>query len=364
MHSSTLGCSYLSPSFHGVVSKNELIAHCAYREDLPEATVYDWTRLYRQGVKEWGLSIPWNALQKLPEEELEVEIETETYSSSMKVLDLFVPGQVEDEIIINAHNCHPFQANDDISGCAAAIAAFIDLLGQHDQYYSFRLLIGPELFAPMFWLEQRRNVASVKACILLKSVGNDSPLKLQKSYTGHASIDEIAQLSIREITGEAPISYSFRSYYGNDETVFEAPGFEVPTVTLTRFPFLEYHTDQDTPERLSIAALNEVYDVVMHIINVIETNLKGDCVQPGLYCLSHPDYDLYCNAPEPGISQKGNSQTEKSWNLLMNCLSRELGDGASLSQLCKKYQIMYETLHKYICLWESKGLVTLKRSEL
>ena len=36
----------------------------------------------------------------------------------MLVYDYYLEGSTKDEIIFNAHNCHPYQANDDISGCA------------------------------------------------------------------------------------------------------------------------------------------------------------------------------------------------------------------------------------------------------
>ena len=105
-------------------------------EDLPGATVYDWTRLYRQGVKDWGLSIPWNVLKELPEADLEIDIVTSEYECEMKVLDLYIPGSSDKEILFNAHNCHPFQANDDISGCATLIALFTQFLQSKSSYYS------------------------------------------------------------------------------------------------------------------------------------------------------------------------------------------------------------------------------------
>ena len=43
----------------------------------------------------------------------------------------------------------------------------------------------------------------------------------------------------------------FREIYGNDEIVFDSPGYEIKTITFTRFPFKEYHTDGDTPEIIS-----------------------------------------------------------------------------------------------------------------
>ena len=89
--------------------KSELIDHCAFRKDLPSAIVYDWTRLYRKGISRWGLSIPFNQLETLPDEDLEVEIITEESPSEMHVYDYLLKGQLDDEIIINAHNCHPFK---------------------------------------------------------------------------------------------------------------------------------------------------------------------------------------------------------------------------------------------------------------
>ena len=58
------------------------------------------TRLYRQGVKDWGLSIPWNVLKELPEADLEIDIVTSEYECEMKVLDLYIPGSSDKEILL------------------------------------------------------------------------------------------------------------------------------------------------------------------------------------------------------------------------------------------------------------------------
>ena len=54
-------------------------------------------------------------------------------------------GKSKNTVIINAHNCHPFQANDDMSGCAVAILIFKELKKFKNLYYTYRLLISPEL---------------------------------------------------------------------------------------------------------------------------------------------------------------------------------------------------------------------------
>ena len=78
--------------------------------------------------------------------------------------------------------------------------------------------------------------------------------------------------------------------------------------------------------------------------------------------MSNPKYNLYRKAPEPGISHEGNSRNEKTWNLLMNCLSRELDSGMSVLDISLKYEIDYEPLLDYILEWQAKGLVKLEPS--
>ena len=40
-----------------------------------------------------------------------IEINSHEYDSKMIVYDYLVKGQSDTEVVINAHNCHPFQAN-------------------------------------------------------------------------------------------------------------------------------------------------------------------------------------------------------------------------------------------------------------
>ena len=62
----------------------------------------------------------------------------------MRVLDYEIKGKSKQTIIINAHNCHKFQANDDISGCAVGIKIFEYLKKNRNLNYSYRLLIAPD----------------------------------------------------------------------------------------------------------------------------------------------------------------------------------------------------------------------------
>lgn len=359
---SILGCAYLSASYKGVVSKDELIEHCAYRKDLENAIVYEWTRLYRQGQNTWGLSIPWKILKEIPDTNIEVDIETEEYESKMQVYEFLVKGKSEKEIIISGHNCHPYQANDDISGCAVGIKIMKELAKTKDLNYSYRLIIGPELFGPMQWLKSNKEqIKNIKGCILLKSVGNRNQITMQKSYVGNSLLDRAGIAAVKEENKDIEV-YGFREFYGNDETVFDAYGIEIPTITFTRYPFNEYHTHLDTPDKIDEMMLRQAEKVINSTINIIETNKKADYIREGLFCLSNPRYNLYKTAPEPGISDMGQSEIEKSWNLMMNCLQRDLGTHLSALDISLKYNIPYKQVLDYLCQWEKKGLIKLVRA--
>ena len=79
-----------------------------------------------------------------------------------------------------------------------------------------------------------------------------------------------------------------------------------------------------------------------------------------MYCLSNKKYNLYRSAPEPGISEKGKSEYDKRWNLLMNCLQRDLKEKLSILDIAIKYQINYCEVAKYIEQWKSKKLINLE----
>jgi aminopeptidase-like protein len=359
---SILGCAYLSTSYKGVVKKDELIKHCTYREDLEEAIVYDWTRLYRQGKKDWGLSLPWNVLNRLPDSDVEIDIETEQYESEMQVYEYLIKGSSEEEIIISGHNCHPYQANDDISGCAVGISIMNKLNSIKNLHYSYRLLIGPELFGPMQWLKRNiKNIDKIKGCILLKSVGNENTITMQKSYLGNTMLDKAGMMAMKE--EEASRIFGFREYYGNDETVFDAYGIEIPTITFTRYPFREYHTNLDTPDIIKEEMLKNTEDIVMNTIEMMETNKKAKYIKEGLFCLSNPKYNLYRSAPEPGISQKGQSDVERRWNLMMNCLQRDLGLDMTAIDISIKYDLPYKQVIDYLEEWDERELIKLGRLE-
>ena len=111
-----------SISFTGGIKGKDLLKKLSYSNVCPDGIPYHWTGLYRPNQKLWGFSVKKNFLKKIKSNsDYFLNLKVKNTNSKMKVLDFELKGRTKKTIIINAHNCHRFQANDDISGCALGI---------------------------------------------------------------------------------------------------------------------------------------------------------------------------------------------------------------------------------------------------
>lgn len=345
----------LSDSFVGRLPLEQLRPHLFTLPDTPQAVPYHWMRLYRPNDPVWGFCLPAELADRLPPGDYEVDLRTRKTPDTMKVFVHELPGETTDTILLNAHNCHPFQANDDISGIVAGIETLKRLARLPRRRFTYLLMVAPELFGPMFWLDQlpADALARLKATIMLKSVGNDRPLRLQQSYHGNADIDLAAHNAFRTRFGTYE-SGEFRAIYGNDETVFESPPYAIPSVSVTRWPFPEYHTDQDVPDRLHEARLEDTVETLLAICGAMEVNLRPRTVARGLVCLSR--YGLYKPVPPVGANGVDYTSLPGRWNRLMNALPRLMDGQTSLLQIADRFQLPVAEVHDYVKRWIAAGL--------
>jgi len=352
---SPLGVPAQSDSYSGKLSLEELEPHL-FTADDPEAIPYHWTRLYRPNEALWGMCMPQKVKESLTTGTYTVDLVTKKTQDNMKVLLYELPGENEESIIINAHNCHAYQANDDVSGIATGIEIMKRLALLPKRRYSYKLIIAPELFGPMFWLNDIGidSAKDIKGVLLLKSVGNSKPLRLQQSFTSKSIIDIAAHHAFTNRYGDYEYG-EFRAIYGNDETVFEAPPYRIPSISLTRWPFDEYHTDKDTPDRLFEDMLQDTVETAIAICMGLEMNLYYKSKFSGLVCLSH--YGLY--KPLPPVEQNGvdYGSLMGRWNRLMNSLPSYLDGDIGLLEIAHEYKLPIKEVYEYLVQWEEKGLV-------
>lgn len=357
-----LGVIGYSGSFTGRLKLNELKKHLFYKKDAPNNIVYHCDLYYKPFIKLWGFSVPCNLYNHLEEGSYDVTLKTKHSKGTMKVLEYTLKGQSEETIIINAHNCHAAQLNDGPSGYVVGIEV-MKRLKKLNPRYTYKLIIAPEHIGTVFYLADldpgvRRNY---KYCIFLEMLGHDNPnLALQETFKGDTELDKAAHHYLKN---KNPNYYGdkFRKIVGNDETVWEAAGIEIPTISLSRCKpngdyYPQYHLDSDNMDIIKEDNLNQSVDAVMGIIKILENNMNIKRKFEGLIALSNPKYDLYMRTNDPSIPIQITAD-QKNWNYLMDCLPRYFDEKMRILDIARTHDVFFDELLEYLLNFKKKGLI-------
>jgi aminopeptidase-like protein len=197
-----LGVIGYSDSFIGKINLEELKKHLFYKKDAPNNIVYHCDLYYKPHIKLWGFSIPYSLYQNLEDGEYEINLETTHTDGIMKVLEYAYPGESEETIILNAHNCHAAQSNDGPSGYAMGIEIMRRLARRSAKNkYIYKLIIAPEHFGTIFYTANLdlKILEKYKYCIFLEMLGNDyhNFALHQKLHSSH-KISEVGTFDTKE----------------------------------------------------------------------------------------------------------------------------------------------------------------------
>lgn len=260
--------SYSLP-FSGIVGLEVLKRHLLTDPDRPGAIPYRYSYYHR----DWGMCLPYDEYRELEQGDYRVEINTSFEPGELKVLEYVLPGDSERSIIVSAHLDHPGQVSDGLGGVAMAVALFNRLSGLPSRHYTYRLVILPENIGSACYLHHHRESFDIfEYAIFLEMITNKGRMTLQQSRLGDTQLDRLAELAIARQEPAYGVG-RFRQVISNDEINFDGPGIKIPTVTLTRWPYPEYHTSDDNPGALSVNYLQRSLEVTWDLINYIEENV-------------------------------------------------------------------------------------------
>ena len=195
-----------------------------------------------------------------------------------------------------------------------------------------------------------------KYAMFLEMLGNKNRFALQESFTGESMIDRAAHHYLKHNFPDY-VSDKFRKIVGNDETVWEAPGYEVPCISLSRWPYQEYHSNLDTEDIIYEEKMEESVEAVMGIIDILESNTVMQRHFKGLVALSNPKYDLYVSTFDPSI-RNSVPEEQRKWNYLMNCLIRYFDGQTTILDIALKHDVEYSRLYAYLSKYKEKGLIS------
>lgn len=357
----TLAVAAYSRSFHGELDWEELHRHVVTNPDLPQAYMYHCMWQYRPWNADWAFCIPYEIYKTLGAGRYRVDLETTYEPGEMLVGEYEHAGASRATIVFNAHTCHPHMANDDFAGVAVLIRLF-QWLRTQKTYYTYRLVLGPEHVGTVFYLRDRsrEELERFVGGAFAEMPGTPGPIKLASSFLGKQAPDRVFRHAIRHHC-KAYELVPWRRGAGNDETVWEAPGYEVPFVEVSRSrdlfsPYREYHSSLDTPEILSADQLAEFYDVFARAVQILERNATLYRTFDGLICLSNPEYDLYQERPDPAVDKPLEPDSEK-WGSLLDSLLRYFDGSWTILDIAEKHDVPFDRLYRYLLKFKDKGLV-------
>jgi aminopeptidase-like protein len=263
--------NYSAP-VRATLSLEELRRHCHTLPKQPELIPYR-TSYYDES---WGFCMSQNQLDALEPGEYEVCIDSSLEPGSLTYGEFVLPGELEDEILISTHVCHPSLCDDNLSGIAVSIFLARALLARGKPRHTLRFLYAPGTIGAITWLAVNHDRARrIKHGLTLTCLGDSHHFTYKRTLHGGTSIDDAASHVLATL-GTAHEVIDFFPY-GYDERQYNSPGFRIAVGSLMRgrhgmFP--EYHTSADNLQFVSPERLVESFRIVRAIVDALEGDRK------------------------------------------------------------------------------------------
>lgn len=330
------------------IGKDELMSNIYTDPIRPDSIPYR----YSYYEKRWGFCLQHNKLSTFENENYEIYINSHFSPGELKIGEFVIPGKLKKEITLIAHLCHPCMANDNLSGVAVLVAIAKELMGQGVHKYTYRFLFVPETIGSIAYLSKNEHlIENIKYGIVVDCVGHNDILSLQHSKQATTELDNCARYVLQNenvIFREGPINKVCVS----DELVFNGPGINIPTISISRFkfwssgelPYPEYHSSDDTPDIIHLEKLIETKKIVLKILEILNSNFIPKRNFKGRVFLSR--YGLW-------VDWRKNRKLNSALEDLMFCLE---GD-KSVLEIARELEIPYNELYIWLDRLKKSNLI-------
>ena len=262
-----------------ILTWDELVPHLYYSEKRPHAVPW----IFKYYDRNWGFCLTKDQFDKLPHDKkyhavIKSEFNTDPAQGFKVATSIAHPlggaNPAAGEMFIMAHVCHPNQANDDAAGVVTALEVArrlaVDPLPVGSM--SVRFLFGPETIGTIAYLAHHEDlIPRFRGGIFIEMTGNDNTIGLQHTRQNDHMLDHVGQYVLKQ-RGVEFREGTFADIIANDERVLNGPGVNVPCLSISRFPYPEYHTTDDNLDIMHEEKLQEAADVIEQIIRIYATN--------------------------------------------------------------------------------------------
>jgi aminopeptidase-like protein len=350
-----LGVIALSSNFEGMVSLEELKKHLHYDHRDPESIPFHYRQQFRSWSRDWGFCLPKRLYDQLSPGDYRVLIRTTEAPGEMKILEYTHSGSLGFTIALAGNLDHAGVANDGLAGCVVGLEVMRRLQGRSTKF-SYSLVLSPGIMGSELYLAGLSTTerGRILEGIFLEMLGSETELAVQDSRRSLVSISHALKGSLDEL-GLPYRSGSFESILVNDEYIWENYG--IPMLSLSRFPYPEYHSSKDSVEIIRNDRLDEAVNVLMGAIDRLEASPIIIKKFEGNVCLSNPAYDLYVDYGQVALGDTLSEQSRRMRHLMdfIPALERPVSVKAVADQVGLPEG---ETL-SYLRKWEAKGLIDL-----
>ena len=260
--------SYSQP-VNATMTLDELKPHLFSLPNQPTAIPYR-TSYYNES---WGFCLSHDDLQRLEDGSYEVVIDSELKPGFLRYGECVIPGQVEDEVLITTHICHPTMYNDNLSGIGVA-TLLAKVISESSPRLTYRFLFIPGTIGSLAWLAANEDgISKIKSGLVLTGVGDPGTPTYKRSRRADAEIDRIMEYVL---TADSP-KFEIRNFspFGYDERQFCSPAFDMPVGCLMRTPhgeYAEYHTSLDNLDFIKRESLEDTLRIASRCVGLLEKN--------------------------------------------------------------------------------------------
>ncbi len=336
--------SYSTP-VDSVISNVELQDHLYSLPDLPDAIPYV-TSYYQP---RWGFCLSHNQRLGLTDAFYKVHIDSQLFQGSLTYSDAILEGNSQKEILFSSYLCHPSMANNELSGPVVLSELYTYISSLPIRNYTYRFVLAPETIGSVSYIYKNLTTlkSNVFAAFNLTCLGDPSNFSFIPSRCGETISDRAVHHLLRYYKSEyTRYSWSDR---GSDERQYCSPGVDLPMCTIMRSKFAsfkEYHTSLDDLNFVTKTSLEESYNFLVKLVDLLESNLTYKALNPCEPMLCK--YNLYND-----ISTHDHDQSVR---ILLDLLS--YSDGTlDLLSIADILAVPYFQLLELAELLHSKGLI-------
>jgi aminopeptidase-like protein len=221
----------------------------------------------------WGFCIRHDELERLPEGEYQIVIDTTLEPGHLTYAECVLRGTSGEEILFSTYIDHPSLCNDNLSGVVLT-AALAKAVAKRTRRHTYRFLFSPATLGPLCWLAANEDrLGRIRAGLVASCVGDGGDMTYKRSRRGDALVDRAVEHVLRH--SGAPFELRDFSPLGGDERQFCSPGFDLPVGSLSRSPadeFPGYHSSADDLELVRPEFLADSLGRYLAVVEVLEGN--------------------------------------------------------------------------------------------